>query len=196
MRPSVSLSTWSLVAGIAVILVSAISFILAGQVSREKDRTLERFKSEAAERTRNLELEIEKHKERAAKAETEVITLKERLQPRALSPEQTKRLTEAMTQFAGQTMSLLVDARSTEAANLMGQIRAALDRAGWRLNGNVGSGSSGGGVEIYSEHESKAATALLETLQSLGLSAKRSLVRRTWLGFPSGSIEIFVGEKP
>jgi hypothetical protein len=86
--------------------------------------------NDAGERAGKVEIEAGKQRERAAKAESDLLELKKSLAPRRLTAEQKAKLTALLKPFAGTSMDVeWADAGGPEAADLASDILDAVQRA-------------------------------------------------------------------
>lgn len=130
---------------------------------------------QAHERANKLELASEQQRERAAKAEVELLALQERLKPRSLSQELRVRLIDTLraSPKKGRVLVTCV-AGDLEGCRFSLELRACLEEAGWPLEPQGGMiGAFGSGIVIVVRDATNApahAGELQRAMASAGLS--------------------------
>ena len=106
----------------------------------------------ATERTKKFELAAEEQRERAAKAEKDLLEVQQRLAWRTVTAEQEAILVGVLSSFKGQAVTLFVISGSEEISRFSRQLQAALEKAGLVVSRNdgqlFGAASSGLSADI------------------------------------------------
>lgn len=192
MESGMSLGSWEIIeyAGTAVVIVAVIGEYIAdfgvfGIPKNEyfnkqlaKLSTLVLIAGLAVEmtgliRTSQLfELEIAKQQERAANAEKELLELQNRLARRVMTEEQSRRISESLQQFRGQTLSLAIAGQTEEINNFGNQLITALENGGLKVSASnaIISGMAASGITAaVGENRLPLINAIANALRSAGV---------------------------
>jgi hypothetical protein len=153
----------------------------AGQIAAQAGAVAAKAGADAAAanvRSKLLEIEAGKQRERAAKAEKELLELQQRLAPRRLTAEQQRTLASKLRPFSGARGNFVVSGDDVEITSLSNQILASFKDAGWIFGFFVGTDPSrsvsGILVEIAADADGPTKAAA-ETLASALLAENLSV---------------------
>ena len=129
------------------------------------------------ERSKKLELQVETQKERAADAEKELLNLKEKLKPRSISFEKSKRLIDELKEFSLKEISISSPLGDGEAASYAMQFQKIFTEAGWKVDSGIGlSTYTSVGIHIIVKNKYDLEAGRLQKLfKSLGLNLQGSV---------------------
>lgn len=144
----------------AVVLLAALAacagysvYYFTNEISLERERLLERFKlektaeiqsasaraaeadaraAEAVRSLRGLEIELVRQRERAARAEKELVEIQERLKPRRITDAQRGLLIQALQKSPKGPLTIATPIGDAEAQMFARQIREILESSGWK----------------------------------------------------------------
>jgi hypothetical protein len=167
----------------------------------ESNAVAEKAKEEAAsalssaaftnERAKNLELEVETQKERAANAEKDLLILKSTIKPRSISVEKAKSLMNDLKEFADKEITISSSLGDGEAASYANQFKRIFETAGWKVDSGIGF-STYTGVGIYlliKNADDQKAWRLQKLFSKFGISLQGQINK------DGVKIQIFVGSK-
>lgn len=167
----------------------------------EANAVSEKAKEEAAnalssaantnERAIKLDLKLEEQKERAARAEKELLDLQEKVKPRSVSSAVANKLIAALSKLPNKNINLSSSLGDGEAASYANQIKAIFERAGWKVDSGIGF-STYTGIGLYMLVKSDRdmdAKKLLDTFEAGGILFQVQIQK------DGAKIQIFVGSK-
>lgn len=211
-----SLETVSFFASVAVVLLTvfaaiagAFALYFSSRLGAVKDAALERFKTESAttiatageraaeannkaaeanERAKALELEVAKQRERAAKAEKDLLELQQRLAWRSFTTDQQQKLVAELSRFGGVNV-VVTQLGEVEAGLFAKQLLSILTAARWSVARNFAGSMSPPPYGIICTHLAgdKAADAFIQFLRSTNMIVSEHI---------GGSFQILVGLNP
>jgi len=172
----------SLIAGvISTVLLVWMGNVKEGYLKAQLGTTSERA-AHAEERAANVEAgniqlrtDLSKQQERAAKAEKELLELKERIKARHLTPEQQKTLAAKLRAFAGQKINVVAYGGDDEISGIAKEIIAALgppNGAQWNITHISGGAPTGNIGGILIEVEPNASGSVQEAATALAVALR------------------------
>jgi hypothetical protein len=126
----------------------------------------------ANERAGRVELEAAEQREKAAKAERELLELQQRLAPRRLQGEQIDRFINALKNGPTVPINLVASISDQEAVDWANQLAALFSQAGWTVASNGVGPFSGSGVVLMTkeEHVSAGVQHLIRAFATVGVN--------------------------
>lgn len=182
---------------------------LDSDLTTEKGKVagLQKDAADAKAAQQRVEIELSQQQEKTANAERELLHLRQAVQPRSLSEQQRKTLTDALLNIPKIPIAINCILGDREGCLFAEQIKQVFVSSGWDVGPGVGQGMYSGDPTGLELHILKAnpnalpnlndvppsANALQEAFFSIGLALRGGFVDRI---IPPRSIEIFVGGKP
>ena len=153
--------------------------------------------AETMKSARGLEIEIAQQRQRAARAEKDLVEIQERIRPRLITDAQRALLIQALTKSPKGSVRIDTVIGDGEALIFARQIKEILKASGWtdvHLSHSIYTGSPVGlSMTVRDGNKTPLfAVALAEAIESIGIPVKRGYNSE----IPEETIKILVGMKP
>jgi hypothetical protein len=186
---------------LAAALIGVGAWYFSAKLSTAKDAALGLFRAESAERTKALELEIAQQRERAAKAEKDLLELQQRLAWRKLTPDQVTKLTISLEGLKGSRVDIhLLGGGVPEVEQYGEQLRNVFEAAGISVDSSPVSligdaGRHGEGLSAYFGANRESDVLILEGALRGSGTISEALPRRPYGKGREGELSLLVWPK-